>query len=262
MNNFVLIENRYLICPKLEAVGLKVILTVKPYAYSPFKNVEAENFKHVKSVLNTTKPFYYMIQKHTNNIVDIRKTIPIEHSFGYCYQDVDGLLGDQSAVLFSTYADCTPVVLYDAKQKLQINCHSGWRGTLQGIVKNGLHLLINTNQSDPKDIYCLIGPHLLFDDFEVTDEVLMQFKQKFPNPNYYRKKDATHSCIDTLQINLDYLAQADIPDQNIIVLKQSTLNSPLFHSYRTDKQNFKQMALFSMIQPPDHVMDDDRKDSL
>ena len=51
--------------------------------------------------------------------------------------DVDGLVTDRDDVaLFATYADCYPIVLWDAEKKVAGLVHAGWRGTRAGVAKS------------------------------------------------------------------------------------------------------------------------------
>ena len=52
------------------------------------------------------------------------------------YTDVDGFITNKPNIdLTLSFADCTPILLYDPVKKVIANIHSGWRGTVQKIGK-------------------------------------------------------------------------------------------------------------------------------
>lgn len=71
---------------------------------------------------------------------------------------VDGLIirtaGPLGAVLL---ADCLPVVLYDPRRGVGALCHSGWRGTAQGIAVNAAKRLA-AEGTRPWDLMAAVGP--------------------------------------------------------------------------------------------------------
>ena len=54
-------------------------------------------------------------------------------------------------------ADCAPILLYDHSKKI-IGCiHSGWRGTLSGVIKNTVKKFKELN-SDINNLIAVVGP--------------------------------------------------------------------------------------------------------
>lgn len=70
-------------------------------------------------------------------------------------------------------ADCIPVLLYDARQRLVAAIHAGWRGTVGRIVTHTMDAM----QSRGADLHAIIGPGISLDAFEVGDEVYDAFFQ-------------------------------------------------------------------------------------
>ena len=79
-------------------------------------------------------------------------------------------------------ADCVPIILYDANNKI-IGCiHAGWKGAFSDIIKKTINKIkkINTNNK----IYACIGPCIGKKSYEVD----LIFYKKFINKSYQNKK--------------------------------------------------------------------------
>lgn len=245
-------NRRFLICEPLFDMGCKHVMTLKPQAMGFFRNQDQSdlenNYHFVKDYLDTTSPLFFMHQTHSTNIVDINEMKLEEQDLGYYAIDCDGLLTNQTnQLLVSTYADCIPILIYDAKKKIMVNCHSGWKGTLNGILDKALNMLIKEYGSYPDDIKILFGPHLLWDDFEVKEDVLSLFQNKFSEIKNLVKTIDNKTYIDLNKINLSYCQRYQIPHDNLYFAEISTLLDEDCHSYRKDKEQFQQMALCSIM---------------
>lgn len=95
-------------------------------------------------------------------------------------QGVDGLVTNQRGVaLFATYADCYPIVLWDATRRSVGLAHAGWRGTVAGVAKATLKAMHDEYGSEPEDIRAGIGPGICGRCYEVGGEVAAQFDERF-----------------------------------------------------------------------------------
>lgn len=75
------------------------------------------------------------------------------------------------------FADCTPVVLV-APGGFAV-AHSGWRGTLAGIAGKTARVLAQACGCDTSDVQAFIGPHISGESYEVSQELLDTFVQRF-----------------------------------------------------------------------------------
>ncbi|MBS5544508.1 MAG: peptidoglycan editing factor PgeF [Lachnospiraceae bacterium] len=97
------------------------------------------------------------------------------------YRDVDGLITNVPGItLVTLYADCVPVYLVDPVKRAIGLCHSGWRGTVQGIGEKTVRKMAEAFGSEPEDLIGCIGPSICADCFEVGPEVAEEFKMAFP----------------------------------------------------------------------------------
>lgn len=238
--NYTFIRNR-----ELYDLGCHHLLTMKPLGFGFLKESEEDfknNMKLAQELLKTDAPLYYMHQKHTNLVVDINQTELIKTKFGFLKENVDGLYTNQTnQMLMSTYADCTPFLIYDPLNKVQVNLHSGWRGYLHEILLNALSMF------EHSDIHVLSGPHLLKADFEVDKDVANLFEEKFPQIKNLITQQGLKYHIDLNLITHYFCDLKQIPEKNRHFIDLSTLKEESLHSYRKDKQEFKQMALISVM---------------
>lgn len=95
--------------------------------------------------------------------------------------DVDALVTDRDDVaLFATYADCYPIVLWDAAKKVAGLVHAGWRGTRAGVSKSAVDFM--RDEYGARHVVAGIGPGICGRCYEVGEEVASQFDARFVNP--------------------------------------------------------------------------------
>lgn len=155
--------------------------------------------------------------------------------------NVDGLTTDIPNITFSlTYADCTPLYLYDEVKKVIGNIHSGWKGTLQRIGQIAVKNMIEEYGCNPENIICCIGPCIKKCHFEVSQDVKEQFANEFKEmrlDEIIEDKGNNKFLIDTTLINKNMLKQIGIKEENIIDSGICTVcNEKQMHSYRAHKE--------------------------
>ncbi|MBR3994685.1 MAG: laccase domain-containing protein [Clostridia bacterium] len=88
--------------------------------------------------------------------------------------NADGLFVKSSAVGIDAIcvksADCTPVLFADKTTGAVCAVHSGWRGTVQNIVKEAIDTMAE-NGSRYEDILCAVGPCIGVCCYEVSEDV-------------------------------------------------------------------------------------------
>ncbi|TMC98478.1 MAG: laccase domain-containing protein [Chloroflexi bacterium] len=96
---------------------------------------------------------------------------------------VDGLVTDRRGVaLFATFADCYPVVLWDAEHRAAALVHAGWRGTVARVAPAALKAMRDEYGTDPAHVKAGIGPGICGACYEVGEEVARQFDAAFVRP--------------------------------------------------------------------------------
>ena len=96
--------------------------------------------------------------------------------------DVDALITDRSGVvLFATYADCYPIVLWDPEKRVAGLVHAGWRGTHAGVARAAVSFM--RDEYGCRHIRAGIGPGICGRCYEVGEEVASQFDARFVKPS-------------------------------------------------------------------------------
>jgi YfiH family protein len=97
---------------------------------------------------------------------------------GGSVDDVDALLTDRpGVVLFATYADCYPIVLWDPEKRVAGLVHAGWRGTRDGVATAAVRFM--QDEYGCRFIRAGIGPGICGRCYEVGEEVAAQFDGRF-----------------------------------------------------------------------------------
>ena len=92
----------------------------------------------------------------------------------------DILLTDNPEVsLFMRFADCVPLLFHDPKKHVIGISHAGWMGTVKGVGVTTVKAMQTRYGSNPKDIVVGIGPSIGVDHYEVGEDVVSQFREKY-----------------------------------------------------------------------------------
>ncbi|MBN1248691.1 MAG: laccase domain-containing protein, partial [Anaerolineae bacterium] len=85
----------------------------------------------------------------------------------------DALVTNQRGVaLLLRFADCVPVLFYDAAHHAVGLAHAGWRGVAARVVPATVAHLVEAFGTDPGDLWAGIGPAIGRDHYEVSDAVV------------------------------------------------------------------------------------------
>ncbi len=126
-------------------------------------------------------------------------------------------------------ADCTPIFIYDKKNKVIAAVHSGWKGTEQKILLKTLNKFHNEFKSNPENMICYIGPSISQANYEVGSEVAELFDKSFSKPN------GEKFLLDISGINYKILLDFGISINQIQKSELCTFEfESLLHSYRRD----------------------------
>ena len=160
------------------------------------------------------------------------------------YPDTDGLITNASKIFLTlNVADCVPVYISDFNSSIIGLIHSGWRGTIGGIVINAIKKMLEMG-ANKNDVMVFLGPAIGFCCYEVDGEVADNFnneaKTKMANGKW---KVGLHE-----QIYLQ-LIQLEIPSTNINRSDVCTFESHICHSYRQNGPRAGRMIAFMRLKP-------------
>jgi YfiH family protein len=147
-------------------------------------------------------------------------------------------------------ADCVPVLLGDKKTGAFAAVHAGWRGTVESIVVKAFEMLKKEYGTDPKDLICAIGPAAGCQNYEIGQEVIDAFEEKFSTGGkLFVETRKGHALIDLHLANKNQLGSFGVLEKNIYTAPFCTMErTDLFFSYRVEKKKLgKTGRLLSVI---------------
>ena len=184
-------------------------------------------------------------QTHTDNIrivtdADMGKGITRTSDI----EDTDGLvcnIPNIALIVFS--ADCVPVLLFDPVRTVVAAVHAGWRGTVKQIAAKCVQLMQSHYGSNPADILAAVGPSIGPCCFEIGDDTVIHFNEK-----YVTKKTNGKYTADLWAHNRDSLINAGLLQQNIDICGRCTVcESDKFYSYRTHRDKTGRQTAVIML---------------
>jgi len=153
----------------------------------------------------------------------------------YTPREGDAIItSERSWLIGVTVADCVPVLLYAPQKHIVGAVHSGWRGSSQNIA--GLTVArFRKYEVAPNDIYAWIGPHAGAESYQVGQDVMSEFNQKYTQPH------DNGWLFDNGAVVYDQLTTAGVPADQIEVSSLDTITNPELHSDRRDEEESGRM---------------------
>jgi len=110
-----------------------------------------------------------MNQTHSNKVVTINK-----NNKNIQRINADALITNVRNITISVLtADCVPILIYEKVNDIVACIHAGWRGSVNGIIKNTIDKIVNMGKNNK--IYVAVGPCISFKNYEVGKEFYDQF---------------------------------------------------------------------------------------
>lgn len=183
------------------------------------------------------------------------------------YRDVDGLITQERGIVLCTFfADCVPLFFVDPVRRAIGLSHSGWRGTVQKIGKKTVEEMGRAFGTKPEDIHAAIGPSICQDCYEVSEDVIGEFRRAFPNTekdignSSLRSESRERACslwfrtkpgkyqLDLWEANRQVMLEAGIPAEQIEVTDLCTCCNPeLLFSHRASHGQRGNLGAFMML---------------
>lgn len=148
------------------------------------------------------------------------------------YTDVDGMITNVPGLVLATfYADCVPLYFIDSVHRAIGLSHSGWRGTVAKIGEVTVRRMQEEFGSDPSEIYGAVGPSICQDCYEVSEDVIEQFRAAFPQDKwdalFYGKPDGKYQ-LDLWEANHQIMLGAGLKEEHISMPNLCTCCNPEF----------------------------------
>lgn len=148
------------------------------------------------------------------------------------YTDVDGMITNVPGLVLATfYADCVPLYFVDPVHHAIGLSHSGWRGTVAKIGAVTVERMREEYGTDPGDIYSAIGPSICQDCYEVSEDVIQEFRTAFGRKDwdvlFYRKENGKYQ-LNLWEANRIIMQEAGIREEHISMPGICTCCNPEF----------------------------------
>jgi len=136
-------------------------------------------------------------------------------------------------------ADCAPILLYDPQKKI-IGCiHSGWRGALNGVIKNTIKKFKELD-SNIDNLFAVVGPCIGKRNYEIKIDFYEKFVNQNPKYEEFFKKISDEKYI----FDLRGFINSEISDSNIKNIENIEMDTfskkNFFYSYRRSSLNNEQ----------------------
>jgi len=119
---------------------------------------------------------YDVWQVHSREVVCARRP---RHP-GELHLRADAILTDQPGVtLYMRFADCVPILLFDAQRQVVGLVHAGWQGTVLQIAASAVEAMQANYGCLPGHIRAGIGPSIAAHHYEVGPEVVTKVQETF-----------------------------------------------------------------------------------
>ncbi len=159
--------------------------------------------------------------------------------------DGDGIVtGDKNTIIGVFTADCVPIILVDEVQGTIAALHSGWKGTLNNILKNGIKTMLENHGCKPENIKAFIGPHNKNCCYEVSEELIDTFK----GSEIFKGEVISSGRYLDLQRCIEIeLLKCGVRLENIIAINLCTYCSDNRKLYSYRKKDESEGRLFSFV---------------
>ena len=192
-----------------------------------------KNLELVSNKINCKKDSLITLnQKHTDLVIHFKNEISVKNKL-----TADAIVSEVKNIGISILtADCAPILFYDQKKKIIGCAHSGWKGALNGIIKNTVKKFYELN-SDNNDLIAVIGPCISRKNYEVKKDFFDKFISQDKNNEIFFKLADDEKFIFDLRgfINKEIL---NLGIKNIENIEMDTFsNKEFFYSYRRSQLN-------------------------
>ncbi|MSQ15341.1 MAG: peptidoglycan editing factor PgeF [Dehalococcoidia bacterium] len=151
--------------------------------------------------------------------------------------EADALVTDRRNVpLLIVCADCVPILLYDPVREVVGAAHAGWRGTVACVAEEAVKAMEKAYGCLPQNIHAGIGPSIGPCCYEVGEEVISAYLERFPQwQDAIMIRYGSKAKLSLWESNRRQLLELGVPAQNIEVAGSCTsCNTDLFYSERKE----------------------------
>jgi YfiH family protein len=207
----------------------------------------------LSSILQPAVQAFRVKQVHGNRVLTTSEWLAVSYATTEDYPQADGLVtaGVNQAV-WTCSADCTPVLIADARSGQVAAVHSGWRGTAQKVVPETVRRL-REQGSQLADLRVALGPAIAGDIYQVGKDVALETVATLipgesreevlatlaalPNSPVLPDPDPDRVRLDVRRVIMLQMEQLGIAPEQMAIAPYCTYQQPdQFFSYRRDRQ--------------------------
>ena len=135
------------------------------------KEIVLKNLEVVSKKIGCNKKSLITLnQTHSNQVIYFEKEKDVKNKLRG-----DAIISKVKNIGISILAaDCAPILFYDPHKNIIACAHSGWKGALNGIIKNTINKLNELN-SKSDDLIAVVGPCIKKQSYEVKKDFLEKF---------------------------------------------------------------------------------------
>lgn len=228
--------------------------------YKDFLILELEDFKVVFTTAKDNRSFDRHTEEGLNALDSIKEefgvkeviyTKQVHSDFVVKYEgedvkeiECDGIVSNKKDVALGVFtADCVPIILINKELGVASAVHSGWKGTIKGIVKDALKKMEEEYGCNNENTIAIIGPHNRVCCYEVSEEL----KEKFVTETKMKETD----IFKGRNLNLEEVIKKDLKemgvcDENLYSLPLCTFceENIKLHSYRKSVGTYGRLFTF------------------
>ena len=192
-----------------------------------------KNLELVSNKINCKKDSLITLnQKHTDLVIHFKNEISVKNKL-----TADAIVSEVKNIGISILtADCAPILFYDQKKKIIGCAHSGWKGALNGIIKNTVKKFSELNSSN-NDLIAVVGPCIDKKNYKVKEDFFNKFvSQDSNNKIFFEKIDDEQFLFDLRGFINNEISKSGI--KNLENLELDTFSQKeFFYSYRRSQLN-------------------------
>ena len=174
-------------------------------------------------------------QKHSNEVICFNSDADVKNKL-----TGDAIVSKVKNVGISILtADCASIFFYDPKNKIIGCAHAGWKGALNGVIKNTVKKFNELN-SNNSDLIVVVGPCISKKNYEVKTDFFEKFiSQDKNNQNFFGKTNSEKYVFDLRGFINKEISNLDI--KNVENIEMDTFShQEFFYSYRRSRLNSEQ----------------------
>ncbi len=153
----------------------------------------------------------------------------------------------KNVALILRTADCIPILFYDYKNDIIGAIHAGWQGLHKDIITKTVKMAQDKMGLSIKDTKFVIGPSIRSCCYEVQNDLREKFISKDENSSQYFVKMNNRMTLNLVDMALDELESLKIKKNRVETIEQCTSCSGMYHSYRKNKTELRNLSFISMI---------------